>query len=68
MELKLLNLIRECEKYLDKESVDEVMHFYKYGEYEMALEGLPENYTTDAINDLALYYHLNIESVFDYYF
>lgn len=68
MELKLLNLIRECEKYLDKESVDEVMHIYKYGEYEMALDGLLENYTTDAINDLALYYHLNIESVFDYYF
>lgn len=78
MELKLLELIRECEEYLDKESVDEVMHFYRHGEYEMALEGLiiemikvqkyPKNYTTDSINDLVLYYHLNVESVFDYYF
>lgn len=78
MELKLLELIRECEEYLDKESVNEVMHFYRHGEYEMALEGLiiemikgqkyPKNCTTDSINDLVLYYRLNIESVFDYYF
>ena len=40
MEYKLLELIRECEKNLDRESVDEVMHFYNHGEYEMALEGL----------------------------
>ena len=78
MELKLLELIRECEEYLDKDSVNEVMHFYRHGEYEMALEGLiiemikvqkyPKTYTADLINDLALYYHLNVESVFDYYF
>lgn len=78
MELKLLELIRECEEYLDKESIDEVMHFYRHGEYEMALEGLiiemikmekyPKNHTTDSINNLVLYYHLDIESVFDYYF
>ena len=78
MELKLLELIRGCEEYLDKESVDEVMHFYRHGEYEMALEGLiiemikvqkyPKNYTVDSINDLVLYYHLNVESVFDYCF
>ena len=40
MELKLLELIRGCEEYLDKEAIDEVMHFYRHGEYEMALEGL----------------------------
>lgn len=28
----------------------------------------PRNYTADLINDLVIYYHLNIESVFDYYF
>ena len=78
MELKLLELIKECEEYLDKESVNEVMHFYRHGEYEMALEGLiiemikvqkyPKNRMADSINDLVLYYRLNIESVFDYYF
>ncbi|MCM1158612.1 MAG: hypothetical protein NC347_12445 [Clostridium sp.] len=78
MELKLFELIRECEDYLDKEYFDEVMHFYRHGEYEMALEGLIiemikeqkhlKNYMVDTINDLVLYYHLNIESVFDYYF
>jgi len=78
MELKLLELIKECEKNIDKESVDEVMHFYNHGEYEMALEGLiiemikaqkyPKSYTIDILNELVLYYRLNIESVFDYYF
>lgn len=78
MELELLELIKECEEYLDKESVNEVMHFYRHGEYEMALEGLiiemikvqkyPKNRMADSINDLVLYYRLNIESVFDYYF
>lgn len=78
MELKLLELIKECEEKLDKESVDEVMHFYNHGEYEMALEGLiiemlkaqkyPKNYTIDILNELVLYYRLNIESVFDYHF
>lgn len=75
MELKLLDLIKECEEKLDKESVDEVMHFYNHGEYEMALEGLiiemikvqkyPKSYTIDILNELVLYYRLNIESVFD---
>lgn len=78
MELKLLELIRKCEKILDKVSVDEVMHFYSHGEYEMALEGLiiemmkvqkcPESDNIDMLNELVLYYRLNIESVFDYYF
>ena len=78
MELKLLELIKECEKEIDKESFEEVMHFYSHGEYEMALEGLliemvkarkyPKSYNLDEINDLVLCYRLNIESVFDYYF
>lgn len=78
MELKLLELIRRCEEELDKESVEEVMHFYSHGEYEMALEGLiiemmkaqkyPKSYNMDVLNELVLYYRLNIESVFDYYF
>lgn len=78
MELKLLELIKECEEYIDIESSEEVMHYYRHGEYEMALEGLliemmkinkhPKNFTLDSVNDLVLYYRLNIESVFDYYF
>lgn len=78
MELKLFELIKECEEYLDEESINEVVHFYRYGEYEMALEGLliemmkvnkyPKNFTAKLVNELALYYRLNIESVFDYYF
>ena len=40
MEVKLLELIKECEEELDKESLEEVMLFYSHGEYEMALEGL----------------------------
>lgn len=78
MELKLLELIKECEEYIDDESINEVMHFYRHGEYEMALEGLliemmkinkyPKNFTLNSVNDLVIYYHLNIESVFDYYF
>ena len=78
MELNLLELIKECEEYIDKESIDEVMHFYRHGEYEMALEGLiiemikvqkyPKNYTIESIRELVLYYRLNVESVFDYYF
>lgn len=78
MEYKLLELIRECEKNLDRESVDEVMHFYNHGEYEMALEGLvielikvhksPNCLNLDMLNELVLHYRLNVESVFDYYF
>lgn len=78
MEYKLLELIKECEENLDKESVDEVMHFYSHGEYEMALEGLiielmkvqksSNCNNVDILNDLVLYYRLNVESVFDYYF
>ena len=78
MELKLLEVIKECEEYLDQEAIDAVMHYYRHSEYEMALEGLmiemikmqkyPKNDKTDLVNDLVLYYHLNTESVFDYYF
>lgn len=78
MEDKLLVLIKDCEAYLDNESISEVMHFYVHGEYEMSLEGLmvemikgekyPPNTSVNAIKELVLHYHLNTESVFCYNF
>lgn len=78
MESKLFELIVDCKEYLDEETINEVMHFYKHDEYEMAIEGLiiemikadkyPKNVSVETINELVLYYRLNIESVFDYNF
>lgn len=78
MEKKMYELIVDCTKYLDEEAVNEIMHFYMHGEYEMALEGLliemikinkyPENVSKDRIVELVVFYHLNIESVFEYNF
>ena len=78
MEEKLLELIKSCKQYIDDDTLNEVMHFYKYGEYEMSLEGLiiemikikkyPRNMSGDIIKNLVLYYHLDKESVFDYNF
>lgn len=78
MEDKLLVLIKDCEVYLDEESIREVMHFFVHGEYEMSLEGLmiemikgqkyPSNISINAIKELVIYYRLNIESVFCYNF
>lgn len=77
-EYEIFELITDCKAYLDEEAANEVMHFYKHGEYEMALEGLliemmkineyPENFSRDKIIELAVYYRLNVESVFDHYF
>lgn len=78
METKLLELIMDCKEYLDKEVFNEVMHFYKHDEYEIAIEGLliemikvhkyPRNISADIITELVVYYRLNLESVFDYNF
>ncbi len=72
---KLLELITSCRKYIDDDTLNEVMHFYNHGEYEMSLEGLiiemikikkyPRNISGDKIKDLVLYYHLDTESVFE---
>ena len=74
----MLELIKNCEEYLDEEAKQEVMHFYSHGEYEMSLEGLllemikiqkyPSNIAKERISELAVYYHLDSESVFDYEF
>lgn len=78
MEYKMFELIQDCQEFLDTETINEVMHYYKHGEYEMALEGLliemmktnshPKKFWGDEIIDLVLYYRLNLESVFDYNF
>ncbi|MBQ5675460.1 MAG: hypothetical protein IIV45_10350 [Lachnospiraceae bacterium] len=78
MEDKLLVLIKDCETFLDEESLKEVMHFYLHGEYEMSLEGLmiemingknyPTNISVDSIKELVVHYRLNTESVFCYNF
>lgn len=78
MENRLLDLIADCKEYLDEETINEVMHFYRHGEYEMSLEGLiiemiklkkhPRNISVDVINELVVYYRLDCESVFDYNF
>lgn len=78
METKMYELILDCKIYLDEETINEVMHFYMHGEYEMALEGLliemikiskyPENVSREEIVELTVFYRLNIESVFDYNF
>ncbi len=78
MELRLIELITACQEYLVQEAINEVMHFYEHGEYEMALEGVliemiqkkkfPKKITMEAINDLVIFYRLNVESVFDYCF
>ena len=74
MEEKLHILIKACEAYLDEESLNEVMHFYVHGEYEMSLEGLiieminiknyPTNVKVDLVKELVVHYRLNTESVF----
>lgn len=78
MEQKLLDLITDSIQYFDEETIMEIMHFYRHDEYEMALEGLiielikiqkyPPNFSYDEINELVIYYRLNVESVFEYDF
>ena len=75
---KLLELITSCRKYIDDDTLNEVMHFYNHGEYEMSLEGLiiemikikkyTRNISGEKIIDFVLYYHLDTESVFEYNF
>lgn len=75
METKLLDLINDCKEYLDREAMDEVMHFYKHGEYEMALEGFlieminlkkyPKSYRIRDVINLCHHYKIDKESVFD---
>lgn len=75
METKLLNVINDCKEYLDGEAMDEVMHFYNHGEYEMALEGVlieminikkyPKRYQISDVINLCYYYKIDKESVFD---
>lgn len=40
MELILLELIKSCIGTVDTGAYEEIMHYYKHDEYEMALEGL----------------------------
>ena len=75
MEAKLLRVINECNEYLDREAIDEVMHFYNHGEFEMALEGLlieminakeyPKKCQISDVISLCYYYKIDKESVFD---
>lgn len=78
MEDKLLLLIKDCEASLDGESINEVMHYFEHGEYEMSLEGVllemikvqkyPSVISDDVIRELVIHYRLNVESVFCYDF
>ena len=78
METELLKLIQDCKQYLDDESINETLHFYEHGEYEMSLEGLliemikaqryPDMLWLSRIEELIIYYCLRQESVFDYNF
>ncbi|MBR0079574.1 MAG: hypothetical protein IJP69_04285 [Synergistaceae bacterium] len=75
METELLNIINDCEECFDRETMNEVMHFYNHGEFEMALEGFlieminrkkyPPNYPISYIFNLCYYYKIDKESVFD---
>ncbi|AFS78652.1 hypothetical protein Curi_c16450 [Gottschalkia acidurici 9a] len=74
-DMMLGKYISYAERVLPNDELNEVKHYYKHCEYEMALEGLlielintgkyPENFKYDKWEELVVYYDLNNESVFN---
>ena len=75
MKTKLSKLLDHYRAFIDNDAYEEIMHYYTHDEYEMALEGfiieiisskvsINETEKTEII-DLAKYYRLDTESVFD---
>lgn len=76
MEQNLLKLFLSYSDKIEKNAFKEILHYYEYCEYEMALEGfLIEIISNNIIIDkkdlnniiyLAKYYNLHNEAIFDY--
>jgi hypothetical protein len=75
---RLASYILASEGNIPSDGLEEVRHFYEHGEYEMSFEGLiiefmsvrkyPENFDFKDWKELAIYYGLDRESVFEWDF
>ncbi|WP_214824105.1 hypothetical protein [Exiguobacterium algae] len=72
---KLASFILASEEKIPNDGLEEVRHYYEHGEYEMSFEGLvielmsvrkyPDNFDFNDWKELAIYYGLDRESVFE---
>lgn len=72
---RLKRFIKISEEIITIDSLEEVIHYYDHGEYEMAFEGLvielinanryPDNFIFYEWMELALEFNLDKESIFD---